>query len=244
MSKVKTIIALVIFLSALGVIAYFFLHPVAADHHIKKQVEGTDLLKLHEKYPDVIGWIKVEGTNINYPVMIGEQYLYRTMKGEYDASGTPFVEDDWSPQDRVTIVYGHNMWAHKTMFNALHKFEEEKFFRENKDIIFYAICGDETPYVEKRLFEATHCILTDVSQWNYSEAQYIEDDIELKAFLEECGEKSLYKSELYPIPEKMILLSTCSYHISGRDGRTVITGKFVSMSEDSIIPKTKTKKKE
>lgn len=236
MGKAKTIIALIIFLAAAGVLAYFFINPLVTDNRIKKETAGMDLLKLHEKYPDVIGWIKVEGTNISYPVMIGEKYLYRTMKGEYDASGTPFVEDDWTPDDRCTIIYGHNMWMNKTVFNALHKFEEEKFFSENKDIIFYAICGDETPYVEKRLFNVTHCIKTDVSEWNYSSAQYIEDDIEMEQFLKECAERSLYDSDLYPIPEKMILLSTCSYHIRGKDGRTVLTGKFVSSKRDSIIP--------
>ena len=235
MSKLKIIIPLAVFLAAAGVIAYFFLHPIVTDHQIREEAKGMDLLQLHEKYPDVIGWIQVEGTNIDYPVMIGEKYLTRSMKDEYSAAGTPFVEDDWTSRDRLTIVYGLNMWMNKTMFNALHKFEEKDFYDQNKQITFYAICGDEVPYVEKRTYETTHCILTDVSQWNYGSAQYIEDDIEMKEFIAECDERSLYGQCGKSMPEEMILLSTCSYHIKGKDGRTVLAGMIKEKTEDSTV---------
>lgn len=235
MNKAKTIIALLVFLAGAGVLAYFFLHPMVTDHQIREEAKGMNLLELHEKYPDVIGWIQVEGTNIDYPVMIGEKYLVRSMKDEYSAAGTPFVEEDWTPRDRCTIVYGHNMWMNKTMFNGLHKFEEEEFYRKHQKITFYAICGDEVPYVEKRQYRISHCILTDVSQWNYGSAQYIEDDLEMKEFLAECDERSLYGEDEAAMPEEVILLSTCSYHIKGKDGRTVLVGKIKEKTEDATV---------
>lgn len=235
MSKLKIIIPLIVFLAGAGVLAYFFLHPIVTDHQIREEAKGMDLLQLHDKYPEVVGWIQVEGTNIDYPVMIGEKYLVRSMKDEYSTAGTPFVEDDWTSRDRCTIIYAHNMWVNKTMFNALHKFEEKDFFDTHKKITFYAICGDEVPYVEKRIYRISHCILTDVSQWNYSSAQYISEDIEMEEFLEECDERSLYGEDISETPEEVILLSTCSYHIKGKDGRTVIAGKIEKKTEDSTV---------
>ena len=235
MNKAKPIIALLIFLAGAGVLAHFFFHPMVTDHQIREEANGMDLLALHEKYPDVIGWIRVEGTNIDYPVMTGEKYLVRSMKDEYSAAGTPFVEDDWSWTDRCTIIYGHNMWANKTLFYALHKFEDEEFFGKHKKITFYTICGDEVPFVEERQYRISHCILTDVSRWNYGSAQYIEDDIEMKEFLAECDERSLYGEDEAAMPEELILLSTCSYHIKGKDGRTVIAAKIEKKSEDAKV---------
>ena len=236
MKRVKTIIALAVMLAAAGVILHYFAVPLTADNKLKKEAGGADLLKLHEEYPDLIGWIRVDGTNIDYPVMEGEEYLYENMEGESDKSGTPFVEEGWRADDRCTIIYGHNMWMLKTMFSALHKFEDEDFFSAVRNITFYAICDEaDDAYVEKRTFSVSHCILTDVSEWNYSQAQLYEEDEDIAEFLAECDKRSIYGAETSPLPEKMIMLSTCSYHISGRDGRTVIVGKLSSVENKSTL---------
>jgi len=237
MNTLKTIIAIALLLAGTGLIAYYFASPAVTENIMRAEAAeaGMDLLKLHEQYPDVIGWIKVEGTNIDYPVMRGEKYLYRTMKDEYDVSGTPFVEEDWSSADRCTIIHGHNMWMYRTMFNALHRFEKRKFFEKNRTVTFYAVCGGEFPYAEKRTFEITHCVLTDVSQWNYTAAPYIYEDDELAEFIAECGRRSLYETDTDALPEQMIILSTCSYHIKGKNGRILLIGRIVSTVEDSVI---------
>ena len=149
-NKAKPLIAVIVLLAAIGFIFYYFAVPITEDHQLKKEAEGVDLLKLYEEYPDLIGWIRVDGTNIDYPVMTGEKYLYENMEGESDSSGTPFVEDSWTYKDRCTLIYGHNMWMLNTVFNALHKFEKEDFFSENRNITFYEICDEAgSAYVEK-----------------------------------------------------------------------------------------------
>lgn len=235
MNRLKTIIAIVILLAAAGFIAFYFATPLTEDRAVKQENEGEDLLALHEKYPDVIGWIQVPGTNISYPVMHGAKYLYRDMKGESSNSGTPFVEDTWTWQDRGTLIYGHNMWQYKTVFNALHKFEKQDFYDGHKEIVFYAVCGGETPYVEKRTYRVSHCILTNVNEWDYNISESIADDEMMAEFLSECDALSMYGADDAKVPGSIIVLSTCSYHISGKDGRTVIVGKIKDTETDSII---------
>ena len=73
--------------------------------------EDNGLLTLYEQNNDLIGWIKIDGTNINYPVMLGEYYLKHNFKKQYSDYGVPFVIGGITDN---TIIYGHNMKT-KTM---------------------------------------------------------------------------------------------------------------------------------
>ena len=238
MNKLKIVIIVVVSLQMLGAATYFFAVPLTEDGRIKNEAAGTSLLKLHEQYPDVIGWIQVEGTNINYPVAKGETYLYQNYKGKHDKSGTPFVEDEWTEGDRMTLIYAHNMWMYKTMFNGLHEFKKEAFFQEGKKIAFYVVCDTEDDsFVEKRLFRASHCILTDISEWNFDAGQYVCEDEELEEFLAECDRRSLFGTDAEAESQYNIMLATCSYHIGGKNGRIVVVGKLISIKQQNYIDK-------
>lgn len=92
---------------------------------------------------DVIAWVEVEGTDIDYPVLYDTSddmyYLDHTYRGTYTAAGSIFIQDyntdDFS--DFNTVLYGHNM-ADRTMFAQLHNFRNDaSFFEENDTIIIY-----------------------------------------------------------------------------------------------------------
>ncbi len=90
------------------------------------------LASLQEEYPDVIGWIEIPGTVIDYPLLYTETYDYyvdHNYTGEEDFYGDPFLDyrnaTDFS--DTVSILYGHNM-SNGTMFAGLDDFREEETF--------------------------------------------------------------------------------------------------------------------
>ena len=97
-----------------------------------------DLKKLN---PDVKAWIQVPKTNIDYPVVQGQddmEYINKNVYGEFELSGAIFLsclnKDDFS--DPYNLVYGHNM-KNGSMFAQLHKFEDPDFFDANREVVIY-----------------------------------------------------------------------------------------------------------
>lgn len=97
--------------------------------------------KLKNINPDVIAWIRIPNTNINYPVLQGESnntYLRHNIYHRYSRSGCIFVSEDNSNPfvDFNTIVYGHNM-QNGQMFSDLKKYREQDFYEDHKYVYIY-----------------------------------------------------------------------------------------------------------
>ena len=104
--------------------------------------EEIDFDYLWTVNPDIIAWITIPGTNIDYPVLQhpsdDSYYLTHNLDGSYGYPGCIYIESlnaaDFS--DPNTLIYGHNLKA-KTMFTELHKFENKDFFEEYNEVILY-----------------------------------------------------------------------------------------------------------
>ena len=103
-----------------------------------EQLNPIDFEKLKSYNKELIAWVRVPNTVIDYPVARHENdadvdyYLYHDMYQEPAYAGCIYVDyansGDFS--DYNTVLYGHNM-ANDTMFGSLHDFEDEKFFKKN-----------------------------------------------------------------------------------------------------------------
>lgn len=101
-----------------------------------------DFAALAETCPDAYAWIRIDGTNVDYPIVqsTGDQSYYLTHSAEQEKSsaGAIFTEDlngkDFT--DPVTVIYGHNM-KNGSMFETLHRFEDRAFFNEHREILVY-----------------------------------------------------------------------------------------------------------
>ena len=89
---------------------------------------------LHAINPDMVGWIKIEGTPIDYPVMYtpedGDFYLHHNFEGKTSRSGVPFIDERCSvgqPGANI-IIYGHNM-KNGSMFGTLDAYKDEAWFQ-------------------------------------------------------------------------------------------------------------------
>lgn len=91
---------------------------------------------------DIIAWITIPGTNIDYPILQHPTddgyYLNHNIDGSYGYPACIYTESLNSKDftDPNTVIYGHNLKA-KTMFSELHKFENRDFFAEHDEIIIY-----------------------------------------------------------------------------------------------------------
>ena len=105
-------------------------------------VQSRNLNPLFEMNSDCVGWIYIEGTNINYPVMhtpnSPQKYRRKNFNGEYSQSGVPFVDARCSVDGGTVILYGHNM-KNGTQFSDLKKYLSTDFRNTHKNIEFHKI---------------------------------------------------------------------------------------------------------
>ena len=105
------------------------------------EVVNQSVIDLQAKYPDVVGWLTVPGTSIDYPFVWrddNDYYLRRDLNGDDATAGTLFLdmrcEPDFSSQN--TIIYGHHM-KNGSMFGTLKAFADKEFFEANKHGTIY-----------------------------------------------------------------------------------------------------------
>lgn len=181
------------------------MESLAGDDMAKSLLE-TDLEALREYNSEVIGWICIPGTRVNYPLMQGEDneyYLNHTWKGKYNEGGSIFLEAKCSKDfsDFNTIVYGHRM-SNTSMFGALASYKKQAFWEEHRSVY---ICLDGL--VRKYdIFAAYEPKVTDCTYWvQYDEEKY------KKKVLDFALEKSVIDCGIKPtVLDDIITLSTCT----------------------------------
>jgi sortase B len=97
--------------------------------------------KLRSQNKDIVGWIYIKGTSIDYPIVQGkdnEQYLHQDFNKKKSSSGTIFLDKscDRKFTSDNNVIYGHHM-KNGTMFAKLLKFREESFLKKHHVIILY-----------------------------------------------------------------------------------------------------------
>jgi len=178
--------------------------------------------KLYEMNDHMVGWIKIDGTDISYPVMqTPEQkdyYLHRNFDREPSSHGCIYVREECDllrPSDNV-VIYGHRM-KDGTMFEDLVQFERKSFWEEHSEIRFDTIYEPHT-YEIFAVFKTTASIGEGFEYHNFLEAATEED---FDWFVRKCKSLSLYDTGITPqYGDKLISLSTCEY--SQVNGRLVV----------------------
>lgn len=176
---------------------------------------------------DMYGWISIEGTNIDYPVMYAsdrkDYYLKRNFEKEYSSYGVPYIAehcDPREPSDNV-ILYGHHM-KNGTMFSDLLKYEEKDFFLTQKTINFDSL----TETAEYEIIAVFKTTVYDDSGFKYYLFTKAETKEEFDVYVAKCKELSLYETGVSAeYGDKLITLSTCEY--SRTNGRMVVVAKKV-----------------
>lgn len=244
MFKVTTVAALVaLMVFSIGKITGYFSHSIENQHNIKELVQedskAVNYKKLKEKNPDIVGWISISGTKIDYPVMWSpenpEKYLRTDFDGNYALSGLPFAAADCkiskSPDDPEctnTLIYGHHM-QDGTMFAKLIEYEKQEFYDKHRIIKYDRIYADGS-YKEYE-YEVIGAFKTKVNTGNIHEFRYYDyTDLSNKKvyseYLSKLAERNLINSESNENTQSNLLtLSTCSYHVAGKNGRFVVVAK-------------------
>ena len=174
--------------------------------------------------PDMVGWIKIEGTNINYPVMQTPNepnfYLKHNFEKEYSDLGTPYVQEDCdiAASDNL-VIYGHHIKGQK-MFGALEEYKSQSFYEEHKTIQFDTL----TQHNEYEVIAVFKTVAYSSEGFRYYDFVNAENEDEFNAYVGKCKELALYDTGVTAeYGDRLITLSTCEY--SAQNGRLVVVAK-------------------
>ena len=188
-------------------------------HYGNMQLNQIDFNSLKNTNSDVVGWIIVDGTNINYPVVKtqdNDYYLNHNFNHNDDSTGWPFMDyrNNIGMSDDNTIFYGHNL-LNNTSFGSISKIFTNNWIRNSSGKIIYLTHNTLYTY---QIFSAYY-----INPENY----YLQTNLDNKVeFLNTLKTRSIVKFNVdVSVNDKIVTLSTCT---NDNTGRKVIHAKLIS----------------
>ena len=192
-----------------------------------------EVLTAFEKYADVfaqnsdlVGWVSIEGTRIDYPVMQTKDnpdfYLKHAFDKSYSDYGVPYLAEncDIGISDNL-VLYGHHM-NNGSMFSDLCKYEDEDFYREHKIIRFDTLDG----FGQYEVIATFKTVAYSEEGFKYYHFVRAEQKKDFDDYIAKCKELALYDTGVTAeYGDKLIALSTCEY--SRTNGRMVVVAKLL-----------------
>ena len=178
-----------------------------------------ELAELYQQNSDLAGWIRIEDTNINYPVMHTPDnpdfYLKHGFDKEYSDYGCPYVQENCDvqlPSDNV-ILYGHHM-KNGSMFSGLTEYKKQEFYDSHS--VALLLTPDKNYEIE---FFAGYVASVQDKAWELD----FPSDPDFTEWLDKTKERSCFTSGITPaVTDRILTLSTCSYEFN--NARFVLLG--------------------
>ena len=185
--------------------------------------------QIYEDNNDFIGWLTIDGTVIDYPVVQTpydeEYYLHRDFDGNYNGNGTLFADtesDIFRPSDNI-LIYGHNM-KNGRMFHEILNYSDEDYYNEHKYIQFDTINKDGR-------YEVIAAFTTKIYDKDYTGFRYYTffdavSEKDFDYFVSSCKDLTTYNIPTTAVyGDELITLSTCATRDD--DGRFVVVAKKI-----------------
>lgn len=175
---------------------------------------------LLEKNKNIVGWLKIENTNIDYPVVQAQDnefYLDHDFYGKRNSQGSIFMDfrNRIDLDNKHTIIYGHHM-KNRTMFDDLSFFRDKEFFEKNKTFMMKSLYEEHT----YQIF-STHVYENDpyIIKTRFNNDEFL-------LFIQLIKEKAEYDTGVNITDDDQVLtLITCSYDF--KDARYVVHAKKI-----------------
>lgn len=181
---------------------------------------------LQNQNQDMIGWITVPGTEVDYPVMQSQgrpnYYLKHNFKKEKSSYGVPYLSEACDPGggECNLIIYGHHM-KNGTMFAGLMKYTDESFYREHPFIWF------DTPE-SAGVYQIVAVTKAPASSDDETMFRLAGDPTQRQAFLEEVKKRAFYDTgQSMDSGEPLLILITCEY--TQTEGRLLVVAEKIKV---------------
>ena len=247
--KIVLVVCLIVFMGSAAVLLDYYIEGLKAQRALSDLSDkngAEDLVtdkgivigkyaELYKTNNDIIGWIKIDGTKIDYPVMQTlsdpEYYLHRDFNKEYSAAGTPFMDphsDIFLPTSNF-LIYGHNM-KNGTMFHSLLKYDSKEYYEKHKTFKFDTIYkGGQGTY---QVIAAGYSQIYPKNSNKFKYYQYsgIATESSFNEYLAGIKALSVYDTGVTAeFGDQLVTLSTCAYHTD--EGRFFVVGKRVDAKQ-------------
>ena len=189
----------------------------------------VDFEALRENGPDIIGWLSLPDTAINYPIPQtddNEYYLHHLYDGIYNKVGCLFAdyENQADFSDRNTIIYGHNM-RDGSMFAALNEYDEQDYYDGHPQMYLVTPGGGYTVEIFTAFVADPGESGSDASPWRLS----WKDDGAYTTWLSEMAGRSVIETGVtVTSSDKVLTLSTCT---PGGRSRFIVMGKLAAVND-------------
>lgn len=193
-----------------------------------EETNSAKFAALRDQNSDFIGWISIEDTKLDFPVMYAPNnkdfYLRHDFNKEYSVYGVPYLDEKTTlganDQSENLVIYGHNMKT-GTIFGCLTGYKEASYYQQHPYVQFDTVYGDGT-------YEVFAAFSIDVAaDTSFVYNQYVDMDEETyNAYVDEVISRSDVDTGIRPVyGEQLLTLSTCEY--SSDNGRYVVVARRV-----------------
>ena len=184
--------------------------------------------KLYQQNRDLAGWLKIKGTNIDYPVMQtgtdqSDFYLHYDFDKKESDHGSLFLDarNNFTDRDTNLIIYGHNM-KDGTMFGGLQNYMDKEYWEQHRELVF------DTIYEKARYTVEAVCLskvnYQDEDTFRYYNFLNAKSKAEFQAFLSNIQQLSVFEHTIdLSYGDELLTLSTCNYYM--QDGRLFLIAK-------------------
>ena len=246
LKKIILIILIIIIIFSISYMVYYFYN------NYKNKIDNTDILnnieidntqiteqktermlqieELQKKNQEIMGWLEIEGTNINYPVLQtndNDFYLTHNYKKENASTGSLFLDKDFDLINGSSnyLIYGHRN-KQGLMFEDLMKYAKEDFYKEHTKIKFTTNKEDST-YEIISVFYSRVYYKSEQNVFRYYYFVNANNEQEYNDFVNNAKKASIYDTGVNAnYGDQLLTLSTCEY--SQEDGRFVVVAKKIN----------------
>lgn len=243
LKKIILLLLIVIFICGIGYMIYYFysnnkdkkanlniLDNVIIDDAEITEEKTEKMLKLEElqkENNEIIGWLEIEDTNINYPVLQTNDnnfYLSHNYKKEKANTGSLFLDKDFDLVNGSSnyLIYGHRN-TKGLMFEDLMKYAKEDFYKEHTKIKF-TTNKEDSVYEIMSVFYSRVYYKSEQNVFRYYYFVNANNEQEYNDFVNNAKKVSIYDTGVNAnYGDQLLTLSTCEY--SQEDGRFVVVAK-------------------
>lgn len=178
--------------------------------------------QLAEENPEFVGWLRIDDTVIDYPVMHTpndpEKYLHKDFWGESSDAGVPFIDYRCKADSDNLVIYGHNM-ADGTMFHTLVDYDKREHWQTHPVIHFDSMEKEREYEVVAAFYDRIYYTHEKTFKfYNFIDAA---NEAEYNSAVKKFKEKSIYDTGVMPeYGQQLITLVTCTYQVE--NGRFVV----------------------
>ena len=228
---IRAILILIMIMSSIVLLLKFLskeddlIKSIKNDNSIpQKNVETERMKKLKElqkENSDIIAWIEIENSKINYPVLQGEDnsfYMTHDYKKEYSKDGSLFLDKDydWNIPSSNLLIYGHNNRGSAEMFVDLMNYKKEGYYKNHK-IIRFTTAEEDAEYEIISVFLSRVYYKSETNVFRYYYFINAENEQEFNDYVENSKKASLYDIDATAeYGDQLLTLSTCSFHTEDR----------------------------